>query len=62
MIYYVAKNGDDHNKGSKESPFLTIQRAADIADAGDRIGRYCRAERQRRTGKAVRETGQKWML
>ena len=37
MIYYVAKNGDDHNKGSKESPFLTIQRAADIADAGDRI-------------------------
>ncbi len=37
MIYYVAKNGDDHNKGSKESPFLTIQRAADIAEAGDRI-------------------------
>lgn len=37
MDYYVAKNGDDCNAGSKESPFLTIQRAADIAEAGDRV-------------------------
>ncbi len=37
MDYYVAKNGDDRNAGSKESPFLTIQRAADIAEAGDRV-------------------------
>lgn len=37
MIYYVAKNGDDHNTGSIENPFLTIQCAANIAEAGDTI-------------------------
>jgi hypothetical protein len=37
MDYYVAKNGDDCNAGSKESPFLTIQRAANLAEAGDRV-------------------------
>lgn len=35
--YHVAKNGDDHNKGTKESPFLTIQKAADLALPGDII-------------------------
>lgn len=37
MIYHVAKSGDDYNVGSKEKPFLTIQRAADVAAAGDRV-------------------------
>ena len=37
MKYYVAKNGDDYNIGSKESPFLTIQKAANVAVAGDTV-------------------------
>lgn len=36
-IYHVAKNGLDKNSGSETAPFLTIQHAADIAVAGDRI-------------------------
>lgn len=36
-IYHVAKNGNDQNQGTKEAPFLTIQRAADLAVAGDRV-------------------------
>ena len=36
-IYHVAKGGSDANCGSKEAPFLTIQKAADVAAAGDRI-------------------------
>lgn len=34
---YVAKSGKDTNKGSKKSPFLTIQKAADVAEPGDVI-------------------------
>lgn len=34
-VYYVAKNGSDQNDGSREHPFLTIGRAAAIAEAGD---------------------------
>ena len=34
-FYYVAKDGDDTNTGSEESPFLTIQKAASIMQAGD---------------------------
>ena len=33
--YHVAKNGDDTNRGTTESPFLTIQKAADVAQPGD---------------------------
>ncbi len=33
--YYVAKTGSDSNDGSKNSPFLTIQKAADVMSAGD---------------------------
>ena len=36
-IYHVSKQGSDKNNGMKESPFLTIQRAADVAVAGDQI-------------------------
>lgn len=32
---HVAKNGSDSNSGSKSSPFLTIQAAANIAQPGD---------------------------
>ena len=37
MIYHVAKTGNDRNSGTMESPFLTIQRAADLALPGDRV-------------------------
>lgn len=36
-IYHVAKNGSDYNEGTKNCPFLTIQRAADVAAAGDMV-------------------------
>jgi hypothetical protein len=35
--YYVATNGDDSNNGSIESPWLTMQHAADTALAGDTV-------------------------
>lgn len=37
MVYHVSKKGSDANAGTKEAPFATIQRAADVAVAGDRI-------------------------
>ncbi|MDR3051847.1 MAG: right-handed parallel beta-helix repeat-containing protein [Oscillospiraceae bacterium] len=36
-IYHVSKTGSDTNAGGKESPFLTIGAAANIAQAGDTI-------------------------
>jgi len=35
--YHVAKNGNDSNDGNQQSPFLTIQKAADFAQPGDVI-------------------------
>ena len=35
--YHVAKYGNDHNTGTKENPFLTISRAAKLADEGDTV-------------------------
>lgn len=35
--YHVSKNGNDRNPGSQEQPFLTIQAAANVAEAGDVI-------------------------
>ncbi len=35
--YYVSKNGADANTGSKEAPFLTINKAAKAARPGDTI-------------------------
>ena len=37
MIYHVAKNGNDKNPGTAELPFLTISRAAKIAEEGDTV-------------------------
>ena len=37
MDYVVAQNGDDGNDGSAARPFRTVQRAADIAVAGDTV-------------------------
>lgn len=50
--YHVSKSGNDHNEGSAQEPFLTIQRAADIAAADTRgslprVGEAC-LWRQRR--------------
>lgn len=36
-IYHVAKHGNDQNQGALDAPFLTIQKAADLAAAGDRV-------------------------
>ena len=36
-VYHVAKRGSDKNPGTEERPFLTVQKAADTAVAGDRI-------------------------
>lgn len=35
--YYVATNGSDSNPGSSSAPFRTVQRAADVATAGDTV-------------------------
>ncbi len=37
MEYHVSKQGNDHNSGTISSPFLTISRAAKIAQAGDTV-------------------------
>ncbi|MCM1064937.1 MAG: hypothetical protein NC420_10800 [Eubacterium sp.] len=37
QTYHVSKKGSDLNPGTEEAPFLTIQKAADTAQAGDRI-------------------------
>lgn len=36
-IYHIAKTGSDQNTGTADAPFLTIQRAAELAQAGDRV-------------------------
>lgn len=36
-VYHVAKSGSDRDPGTQERPFLTIQRAADVAAAGDTV-------------------------
>jgi pectate lyase-like protein/parallel beta helix pectate lyase-like protein len=42
--YYVAPGGSDQNPGTARAPFKTIQKAADVASAGDTVlvrpGRY----------------------
>lgn len=35
--YHVSKSGNDENSGTESSPFLTIQRAADLSQPGDII-------------------------
>lgn len=35
--YHVAKNGSDHAEGTKQNPFLTINKAASVATAGDTV-------------------------
>ncbi|MCQ2538646.1 MAG: right-handed parallel beta-helix repeat-containing protein [Lachnospiraceae bacterium] len=37
MDLHVAKTGSLHGEGTKDNPFLTIQQAADIAEAGDTV-------------------------
>jgi len=53
--YYVSPSGDDGNPGSKEAPFRTIQRCADIAQAGDtcfvREGTYRETVRPKNGGR-----------
>lgn len=35
--YHVAKSGSDYALGTKQNPFLTINKAASVAVAGDTI-------------------------
>lgn len=35
--YHVAKNGSDMAEGTKQNPFLTINKAASIVVAGDKV-------------------------
>lgn len=37
MIYHVGKNGNDLSPGNEQNPFLTINKAASIAKAGDKV-------------------------
>ena len=37
MIYHVAKNGNDKNKGTADAPFLTISRAASVLEERDTV-------------------------
>ena len=37
MIYHVSKNGCDRAPGTADAPFLTINRAAAVAVAGDTV-------------------------
>ncbi|WP_440898038.1 right-handed parallel beta-helix repeat-containing protein [Amphibacillus sp. Q70] len=37
MEYHVAKNGSDRAQGTKEDPFLTINKAASVAKPGDTV-------------------------
>lgn len=37
MVFHVSKKGKDTNSGTKEAPFLTIQKAADVMIAGDKV-------------------------
>lgn len=37
MQFHVSKDGNDKNPGLETAPFLTIQRAADVAESGDHI-------------------------
>ncbi|MCX6239840.1 MAG: DUF5977 domain-containing protein [Bacteroidia bacterium] len=36
-VYYVANTGNDSNSGTETSPFLTIQKAANIVKAGETV-------------------------
>ena len=57
--YHVSKSGSDQNPGTKESPFLTIQKAADVACAGDVITIYEGVYRERITPPRGGESDQK---
>lgn len=56
ITYHVSKKGNDKNDGSPSAPFLTIQRAADLASAGDTIivheGEYREWVKPKNSGKA----------
>ena len=35
--FYVSESGSDHNQGTYKSPFLSIQKAANIVNPGDTV-------------------------
>src|SRR5215213_1143447 len=36
-VFYVANDGSDDNAGTENAPFATIQKAVDVAKAGDTV-------------------------
>ena len=36
-VYHVSKAGSDHSPGTEAAPFLTIQKAAEEAQSGDKV-------------------------
>lgn len=56
--YFVAPDGNDANAGTREAPFRTIQRAADVMQPGDvcliREGTYRETVRPQASGEAER--------
>ena len=56
---YVSPNGSDLNKGSKKSPFLTINHAADLANPGDKVyvlaGNYNERIKTKKDGASAKE-------
>lgn len=57
--YHVAKTGSDKNAGNKTSPFLSIQKAADVAQPGDVIIVYAGVYRERITPPRGGESNEK---
>ena len=59
--YWVAFDGDDADAGTKEKPFLTVQKAADTMRPGDtctvRGGTYRETVTVRRSGTEDRRAG-----
>ena len=56
---WVAPNGSDANPGSKEQPYRTVQKAADVLHPGDtctvRGGKYREAVTIRRSNSGMRK-------
>jgi hypothetical protein len=56
--YYVSTNGNDNNSGSKQSPFRTIQKSANVVEEGDTVfvlgGTYNEIVRFTKSGKETK--------
>ena len=58
--YHVAKVGSDLNKGTKDAPFLTINKAAREAEIGNGCGRSMAGAVIRNTLYTGQQRGNMW--